>query len=79
MCRSRSTPREVSPSMNSQRWFLLVVAAASAAGAALAVMATGRRHRHRKMTQVREHRSDLHSWENEGGNLAPVQVAAVSP
>jgi len=65
--------------MNSQRWFLLVVAVVSVASATLAVMATGRRRRHIKTAQVRERNSDLHSWENEGGTLTPIQVSATSP
>lgn len=58
--------------MNPQRWTLLVAAAACAAGVALTVALTGRRRRHHKTAQVTEHKAHLGSWENEGGNLAPV-------
>jgi hypothetical protein len=64
--------------MNSQRWLLLVVALASAASATFAMLATGRRRHHRKTTQMREHKADLHAWENEGGNVAPVPATVVS-
>jgi hypothetical protein len=79
MYRSRPIPCEVSFPMNSQRWLLLVVAVASAAGATFAMMATGRRRHRTKTAQMHEQKADLHSWENEGGNLAPVRVSSVSP
>jgi hypothetical protein len=57
--------------MKSQRWLLLVIAAASAASATLAIVLSGRRRRHRHV-QLHDHKADVGSWENEGGNLAPV-------
>ena len=57
-----------------KRWFLLFVAAASAAaGAALAV--TSRRGHHRSARDL-EHKTAVKSWENEGGNLAPIPATA---
>jgi len=57
-----------------KRWFLLFVAAASAAvGAAVAV--TSRRGHHRGVRDL-DHRSAVKTWENEGGNLAPVPASA---
>lgn len=61
--------------MKSQRWILLAVAA----GVTLAMMATGRRGHRKSVAQVHDHRTDLHAWENEGGNLAPARGSAVSP
>ncbi len=57
-----------------KRWFLLFVAAASAAaGAAIAV--TSRRGHHRSVRDM-EHKTAVKSWENEGGNLAPIPATA---
>jgi hypothetical protein len=58
----------------SNRWLLLF--ATLAAGAAIASTA---RYRHHRTAHVREHKSEVKSWENEGGNLAPVPEAAVLP
>lgn len=60
-----------------KRWLVLIaVAAGAAAGAAVA--STSRR-RHHRSARTREHATDLKSWENEGGNLAPPPAAAVLP
>jgi hypothetical protein len=57
-----------------KRWFLLlVVAASAAAGAAIAV--TSRRGHHRSVRDM-EHKTAVKSWENEGGNLAPIPATA---
>jgi hypothetical protein len=59
-----------------KRWFLLLtVAASAAAGAVVALKAHRRRHR---TAHERQHTAALTSWENEGGNVAPTQVAAAS-
>jgi len=57
-----------------KRWFLLFVAAASAAaGAAIAVAS---RRGHRRSVRDLEHKTAVKSWENEGGNLAPIPATA---
>lgn len=55
------------------RSFVFLVALASAA-AAVAVFGTKRHRHHRRNAQVLEHRENLRSWENEGGNLASAVV-----
>jgi hypothetical protein len=58
-------------------WILLLVAAA---GAAVGVFAASRsRRRQRQSARVREDRSQIKDWENEGGNLAPVPAALALP
>ncbi len=60
-----------------KRWFfLLAVAASAAAGAAVA--STSRR-RQRRTAHDLDHKTALKSWENEGGNLAPLAMAPASP
>ena len=54
------------------RWILLLALAASAA--ASAAFASNRSGRHRRHAHL-EHKQDLKSWENEGGNLAPVRAS----
>jgi hypothetical protein len=49
-------------------WLLMALAAGAAGGAAATLLA--RRGRQRRAV-VAEHKADLKSWENEGGNLAP--------
>jgi len=57
-----------------KRWVLLFVAGASAlAGAAVARSARRRKHR---TAHAHDHGLQLKSWENEGGNLAPVPATA---
>jgi len=51
-------------------WFLLAVALGATAGAA--VVSTSRDRSRRAADRV-EHKTDLRSWENEGGNLAPAK------
>jgi hypothetical protein len=61
--------------MNINKRFFLLLAAL--AGAAVGAVAASRTHvRHHRNARDLEHKEDLKSWENEGGNLAP---AAVSP
>ncbi|MEO8753591.1 MAG: hypothetical protein ABI624_13030 [Casimicrobiaceae bacterium] len=60
-----------------KRLFLLcAVAVSAAAGAAVALMT---RRRHRRNAHHLEHKEQLGSWENEGGNLPPSRVTAASP
>ena len=59
------------------RW--LVLAAVAAGAAAGAAVATKARRRHHRTARDLEHATDLKSWENEGGNLAPSPVAQVLP
>ena len=63
-----------------KRWFLLLavaVGAVSAAGGAVAASKLRRRH-HRTAGDL-QHATELKSWENEGGNLAPTPVPAGLP
>ena len=58
-------------------WYLLLSVALSAAlGAAIASKLL---RRQRPTAHPPEHARDLKSWENEGGNLAPVPAASVLP
>ena len=49
-------------------FLMLVVAASAAVGAAVASKARVRQHR---TVRDRVDKTDIKSWENEGGNLAP--------
>ena len=60
-----------------KRFLLLLAMAASAAAGALA--ASKSRRRHRRTSRDQEHKQDLQSWENEGGNLAPAAVSPAQP
>ena len=68
----------IEPPMNiDKRWsFLLAIAARAAAGAAIA---SNTRRRHQRAAHNLDHKTQLKSWENEGGNLAPTPVAAILP
>ena len=55
-----------------KRWILLLGIAAGGAAVAL----TARRRHHRSVGD-QQHKTNIKSWENEGGNLAPPPVAAV--
>jgi hypothetical protein len=58
-----------------KRWILLLALLASASlGVAFASQA--RRRHHGALRDHRQHKENLHTWENEGGNFAP--AAAVS-
>ena len=59
-----------------KRWILLAVTAGAAAGAALA--SRSRRLHHRAAHEA-QHKTDLKTWENEGGNFAPAAVSPVQP
>jgi hypothetical protein len=60
-----------------KRWsMLLAVAVSAAVGAAFASRSRGRHHRAAGDVQ---HKENLKSWENEGGNLAPTPVPPVLP
>ena len=59
-----------------KRWFFLLAIAAGAAGGA-AVALTSRSRHHRSAHEL-QHKKQLRSWENEGGNLAPAPGAAVA-
>jgi hypothetical protein len=52
------------------RWVLLTVVVAGGAAAAW----KSRRRRRRTVRDL-EYRTEIKSWENEGGNLAPIPVA----
>jgi hypothetical protein len=66
-----------SPMNIDKRWVLLFALAAGTAVSA--VVATNARRRHHRKLHARDLKSDIKSWENEGGNLAPAPVAAVVP
>jgi hypothetical protein len=58
-------------------WILLLaVTAGAAAGAAFALRS--RRRHHRAAHEV-QHKANLKTWENEGGNLAPTAVSPEQP
>jgi uncharacterized membrane protein (UPF0136 family) len=60
-----------------RNWHLLLAVALSAAvGAAIASRLLRRR---RPMAEPPEHASELKSWENEGGNLAPIPATSALP
>ncbi len=60
-----------------KRFVMLLAVAAGAAVGAVAASKSWLRHRH--TTRDREHKQDLKSWENEGGNLAPAAVSPAQP
>ena len=57
-----------------KRW-LLFIAAATGAAAGAAFMSRSRR-RQRRGAHDLQHKEDLKSWENEGGNEAPIPVVS---
>jgi hypothetical protein len=59
-----------------QRIFLMLVVAASAAVGAVA--ASKARVRHHRTVRHRQDKTEIKSWENEGGNLAPAASPAQS-
>ena len=64
--------------MNIDKRWLLLLAAAAGAAAATAIAWESQRRDHRTNRDL-EHTADLKSWENEGGNLAPIPSAPVLP
>jgi hypothetical protein len=60
-----------------KRFILLLVVAASAAVGAVAAWRS--RLRHHRSTGDLQHKEDVKSWENEGGNLAPAAVSPTPP
>jgi hypothetical protein len=58
------------------RWLLFIVGASAAAGAAIAANS-----RHRRGRRLRHHaqKEQVKSWENEGGNLAPMPAPSLLP
>lgn len=55
-----------------KRWLLLAVALSAAVGAAVASKS---RHRKRGTAHDRDYRTQVKSWENEGGNVAPTPAS----
>ncbi len=53
-----------------RRWMVLLAVAVGVTAGAAAVSTS--RHRTRRTADILDHKMDLKSWENEGGNLAPV-------
>jgi len=60
-----------------KRWAFLLAATAGVVGGA--VLAVASRRQHHEVARELEHTSDLKSWENEGGNLAPATTAPAQP
>jgi len=60
-----------------KHWFTLLAVAVSAAVGA--VVATNWRRWHHRAAHDLQHKNDLKSWENEGGNLAPSPAPSVLP
>jgi uncharacterized protein YlxW (UPF0749 family) len=60
-----------------KRWFLLLAIAVGAAAGA--VVASTSRRRQQRTTRDLERTTELKSWENEGGNLAPAAVSPAQP
>lgn len=56
-----------------KRWLLLAVALSAAVGAAVASKA---RQRQRGTAHDLDYRTEVKSWENEGGNVAPTSASA---
>jgi hypothetical protein len=65
-------------SMNiNKRWAFLLAATAGVVGGA--VLAVASRRQHHEVARELEHTSELKSWENEGGNVAPAGIAPAQP
>ena len=74
---ARPGTKEQSPMTIDKRIFLMLVVAASAAvGAAFASKA---RVRHHRTVRDRHDKTEIKSWENEGGNLAPAASFPAQP
>jgi hypothetical protein len=69
--------KERTPMNIQQRIFVLLAVAAGVAVGAVA--ASSARLRHHRTARDREHKQDIKSWENEGGNLAPAAVSPAQP
>jgi hypothetical protein len=57
-----------------KRW-LLFIAAATGAAASAAFMSRSRQRQRHSAHDLR-HKEDVKSWENEGGNVAPIPVVS---
>ena len=64
--------------MNIDRRFLLLLAVAASAAVG-AVAASKARVRHHHTVRNRHDKTDIKSWENEGGNLAPATPSPAQP
>lgn len=58
--------------MTSNRLFYLSLAMAGCTAAAFAV------GRHTRQMEKQQHKEDLRTWEDEGGNLAPAEALAIA-
>jgi len=62
--------------MTFRQFFVLSLAVAGCAATAYAI---GRNsHQAKRQVKKRELKQDLHTWENEGGNLAPSRSASAA-
>ena len=57
--------------MTSNRFFCLSLAMAGCTAAAYAI------GRHTRQIEKQQHREDLRTWEDEGGNLVPSEASAI--
>jgi len=62
--------------MNIDKRLILLLAVTTSA--AVAAFATRTRRQHVRVAGE-EHKTNLHAWENEGGNLAPIPASAMQP
>jgi hypothetical protein len=58
--------------MISNRFFFLALAMAGCTAAAYAI------GRHTRQIEKRQHKEELRTWEDEGGNLAPSEAPAIA-
>jgi hypothetical protein len=58
--------------MTSNRLYYLSLALAGCTAAAYAI------GRHTRQTENQQHKEELRSWEEEGGNLAPSEASAIA-
>jgi hypothetical protein len=64
--------------MNIDKRFLLLLAV-TASAAVGAVAASKARVRHHRTVRDRNDKTEIKSWENEGGNLAPAALSPAQP
>jgi len=63
--------------MNIDKRLILLLAVTTSA--AVAAFATRTKRRHVRVAGEEQHKTNLHAWENEGGNLAPIPASAIQP
>jgi hypothetical protein len=63
--------------MNIDKRMILLLAVTTSA--AVAAFATRTRRQIVHAAGEEQHKTNLHAWENEGGNLAPIPASALQP